>query len=204
MRSGRVIEAALITLLSLSPCLGAPIHDAARQGDLETITKLIDQGVALEDRDGAGETPLLAASLAGRPELVVVLIKRGADVGARNDRGLTPLHGAAYAGSLETVRLLVDSGAAVNDAQNVFKVTPLIVAAEEGHADVVSFLADHGADLEWMERAGYTALSRATFRDHPEAINALLKAGAKCQSKDRIGPLASASCEKWSAALTPQ
>ena len=90
------------------------------------------------------------------------------------------------------------------DADNVFKVTPLIVAAEEGHADVVSFLAGHGADLEWTERAGYTALSRATFRDHPEAINALLKAGAKCQSKDRIGPLASASCEKRSAALTPQ
>ena len=42
------------------------------------------------------------------------------------------------------------------------------------------------------------------FRDHPEAIDALLKAGAKCQSKDRIGPRASASCEKRSAALTKQ
>jgi uncharacterized protein len=200
MRSGRVIEAALITLLSLSPCLGAPIHDAARQGDLETITKLIDQGVALEDRDGAGETPLLAASLAGRPELVVVLIKRGADVGARNDRGLTPLHGAAYAGSLETVRLLVDSGAAVNDAENVFKVTPLIVAAEEGHADVIGFLIEHGADIERTERTGYSALSRAVFRDKPEAVDALLKAGARCQSKEKIGRWA-AVCEKQSEAL---
>jgi len=89
------------------------------------------------------------------------------------------------------VRLLVKSGAAVNAADNVFKVTPLIFAAEEGHADVISFLADHGADLEWTERAGYTALSRATFRDQPQAIHALLKAGAKCQDKERIGPRAS-------------
>ena len=191
-------------LLSQSPCLSAEINDAARRGDLPAVSKLLDQGVAPDAKDETGETPLLSASLGGHADVVAILDERGAKTGSRNDRGLTPLHGAAYAGSLETVRLLVESGAAVNDAENVFKVTPLIVAAEEGHADVISFLAGHGADLEWTERAGYTALSRATFRDHPEAINALLKAGAKCQSKDRIGPLASASCEKRSAALTPQ
>jgi ankyrin repeat protein len=79
----------------------------------------------------------------------------------------------------------------------------LIVAAEEGHAAVISFLAGHGADLERTERGGYTALSRATFRDHPEAMKALVKAGAKCQSKEQIGPWA-AVCEKKSSALTQQ
>jgi ankyrin repeat protein len=202
MRSGLLILAGF--LLSQSPCLSAEINNAARRGDIQAVSKLLDQGVAADAKDETGETPLLSASLAGHADVVAVLVKRGAGMESRNDRGLTPLHGAAYAGSLETVRLLVDSGAAVNDAQNVFKVTPLIVAAEEGHADVISFLADHGADLEWTERAGYTALSRAVFRDHPDTIDALLKAGAKCQSKDRIGPRASASCEKRSAALTPQ
>ena len=202
MRFGLLILAGI--LLSQSPCLSAEINDAARRGDIQTVGKLLDQGVAADAKDETGETPLLSASLAGHADVVAVLVKRRDGMESRNDRGLTPLHGAAYAGSIETVRLLVESGAAVNDAQNVFKVTPLIVAAEEGHADVISFLADHGADLEWTERAGYTALSRAVFRDHPEAIEALLKAGAKCQSKDRIGPRASASCEKRSAALTPQ
>ena len=190
-------------LLSQSPCLSAEIHDAARHGDVQVVAKLLDQGVALDAKDATGETPLLSASLQGHADRVAILVKRGAATGSRNDRGLTPLHGAAFAGSLETVRLLVDSGAAVNDAENVFKVTPLIVAAEEGHADVVSFLAGHGADLEWTERAGYTALSRATFRDHPEAIKALAKAGAKCQSKEQIGPWA-AVCEKKSSSLTQQ
>ena len=202
MRSGGLILAVFV--LSQSPCLSAEIHDAARRGDLQAVTKLLEQGVALDAKDKTGETPLLSASLAGHADMVAILVKSGASTGSRNDRGLTPLHGAAYAGSLETVRLLVESGAAVNDADNIFKVTPLIVAAEEGHADVISFLADHGADLEWTERAGYTALSRATFRDQPEAIDALLKAGAKCQDKERIGPRASAACEKRSAALTQQ
>ena len=202
MRPGGLILA--VFLLSQTPCLSAEINDAARRGDIQTVSKLLDQGVAPDAKDETGETPLLSASLAGHADVVAVLVKRGAGMESRNDRGLTPLHGAAYAGSFETVRLLVESGAAVNDAENVFKVTPLIVAAEEGHADVISFLADHGADLEWTERAGYTALSRATFRDHPDTIDALLKVGAKCQSKDWIGPLASASCEKRSAALTPQ
>jgi uncharacterized protein len=202
VRFGLLILASI--LLSQSPCQSAEIHDAARRVDIQTVSKLLDQGVAADAKDETGETPLLSASLAGHADVVAVLVKRGAGMESRNDRGLTPLHGAAYAGNIKTVRLLVDSGAAVNDAQNVFKVTPLIIAAEEGHADVISFLADHGADLEWTERAGYTALSRAVFRDHPDTIDALLKAGAKCQSKDRIGPWASASCEKRSAALTPQ
>jgi ankyrin repeat protein len=201
MRSGLLILVGF--LLSQSPCLGTEIHDAARQGDVQAVAKLLDQGVALDAKDATGETPMLSAALAGRADVVTILIERGAATGSRNDRGLTPLHGAAYAGSLETVRLLVESGAAVNDAENVFKVTPLIVAAEEGHADVISFLADHGADLGWTERAGYTALSRATFRDHPEAMKALVKAGAKCQSKEQIGPWA-AVCEKKSSAPTQQ
>ena len=120
--------------------------DAARRGDIQTVGKLLDQGVAPDAKDETGETPMLSASLAGHSDVVAFLVKRGAGMETRNDRGLTPLHGAAYAGSLETVQLLVESGAAVNDADNVFKVTPLILAAEEGHANVISFLAGHGAD----------------------------------------------------------
>jgi ankyrin repeat protein len=200
MRSGLLIL--IVLVLSQSPCQSAEINDAARHGDVQAVGKLLDEGVAPDAKDETGETPLLSASLGGHSDVVAILVERGAKTGSRNDRGLTPLHGAAYAGSLATVRLLVESGAAVNDAENVFKVTPLIVAAEEGHADVISFLAGHGADLEWTERGGYTALSRATFRDHPEAIKALAKAGAKCQSKEQIGPWA-AVCEKKSS-LTPQ
>jgi uncharacterized protein len=196
VRRGLLVLA--VFLLSQSPCFSAEIHDAARRGDVENVNKLLDQGVAPDAKDKTGETPLFSASLAGRADVGAVLVKRGAAIESRNDRGLTPLHGAAYSGSIQTVRLLVDSGAVVNDADNIFKVTPLIVAAEQGHTEVISFLAGHGADLERTGREGYSALSRAVFRDHPETVDALLKAGAKCQGEDRIGGWA-AVCQKRDA-----
>jgi ankyrin repeat protein len=145
----------------------------------------------------------LAASLAGRSKLVAVLIEKGADIRARNDRGLTPLHAAAYTGDLDAVKLLVQAGADVNDAENIFKVTPLIVAAEENHVDIVQFLLRHKANAEWTERAGYTALTRAVFKAHWETADALLKGGAKCQGETKIGPW-STECNKRLAALPQQ
>ena len=38
------------------------------------------------------------------------------------------------------VRLLVEHGLSVNDADDRFKVTPLILAAEENHTEIVKFL----------------------------------------------------------------
>jgi ankyrin repeat protein len=164
------------------------------------VVTSLDQGVGVDAADATGETPLMAASLAGHSELVAVLIKRGAKIGARNDRGLTALDAASYAGDLQSVQLLVQAGASVNDADNKFKVTPLILSAEGDHPSVINYLVEHGADLELRERGGYTALSRAIFKKHEDAIHALLKDGAACQSEEIIGAWA-LDCAKKRAAM---
>jgi len=170
-----------------APALAGPLHDAARAGNLDEVRQLLDSGANIEDRDKTRETPLISAALAGSDEVVAELIKRGADVTARNDRGLTPLHAAAYGGSLESVKLLVDAGAAVNDADDKFKVTSLIMASEENHADIVAFLVEHGADIEQKERHGYTALTRAGFKERWDTVQVLIKSGAQCQSMKVAG-----------------
>jgi ankyrin repeat protein len=183
-----------------APAAASPLHDAARGGDLDAIVRLLDAGGSLEDRDATKETPLLAASLAGNTEIVAELIKRGADVMARNDRGLTPLHAAAYGGDLDAVKLLVEAGAAVDDADDKFKVTPLIVAAEESRVDIVQFFVDHGANLEQQERHRYTALTRAGFKMHWDVVQILMKSGAECQPADIVGPW-NTECNKRMAEL---
>ena len=60
MRSG--LLALAVILLSQSPCLSAEINDAARRGDIQTVSKLLDQGVAADAKDETSETPLLSAS----------------------------------------------------------------------------------------------------------------------------------------------
>ena len=130
---------------------------------------------------------------------------RGADVMARNDRGLTPLHAAAFGGDLDAVKLLVEADAAVNDADDKFKVTPLILAAEENHVDVVQFLVEHAANIEQQERHRYTAMSRAGFKEHWDTVQLLLKSGAQCQSAKVAGDWWARECaEQVIAEVTPR
>ena len=144
--------------------MAGPLHDAARSGDEAALKALLDDGAAIEEKNPAGETALVAACLASRPEAVALLIKRGADVMARNNRGMTALHGASYSGCAECARQLLVAGASPGDAENRFKVTPFIVAAEENHPDILAMLLAAGADPETTERHGFTALTRAGFQ----------------------------------------
>jgi uncharacterized protein len=184
-----VIAAALALTPTLA--LAGPLHDAARAGDGALIQKLLDGGASINELDETGETPLLSAALAGQTATVDLLLERQADPKARNDRGMTVLHAAAFAGDDNAVAEFLGGGSTdaaidLNDQENKFGVTPLIVAAEENHPGVVAYLILAGADLEIKERHGYTALSRAGYQGHNEVIALLLKAGATCQEGDPV------------------
>lgn len=179
-----------------SAAWAGPLHDAARQGDVDRARQLLDQGVAIAELDEAGDPALVVASLSGHADVVALLLERGADIEIRNKHGLTALHAAAYGGNMDVVELLVAKGAAVNDTTNFYKMSPLHAAAEEGHADVVAFLLANKADVEAKERNGYTPLSQAGWRDHWDAASLLMKAGAVCQKADLVGDRLFAECTK--------
>lgn len=181
----RAFTTVLATLLMAGAAAAGPLHDAARAGDV-SLVKQLATGSSIDERDGTGETPLLAAALAGQDEIVDLLLTLGADARLANDRGMSPLHAAAFAGDLEAVKRLQAAGADIGAADNKFGVTPLIVAAEENHGDVATYLIEAGADMEITERHGYTALTRAGYHDHGDMIALLLKAGAKCQEIDPL------------------
>ena len=167
--------------LTAAAAMAGPLHDAAQSGDEAALKDLLDAGAAIEEKNSAGETALVVASVAGRPEAIAFLIERGADVAARNSRGMTALHGASYMGCAECVRHLLVAGASPRDAENRFKVTPFIVAAEENHPDILAMLLAAGADPEATERHGFTALTRAGFKARKETIAFLVARGCRCQ-----------------------
>jgi ankyrin repeat protein len=179
-----------------SAALAGPLHDAAQDGDIGRTKQLLDQGVNVAEPNSAGEPALLIASLAGHADVVALLLERGSDIEVRNKGGLTALHAAAYGGNLEVVKLLVAKGAAVNDNKNFYHMSPLHAAAEEGHADVVAFLLANKADVEATERNGYTPLSQAGWREHWDAAELLIKAGAVCQKADLVGQWLYTECTK--------
>ena len=73
----------------------ATIHHAARNGNLNRVKALLDQGVHVNSRNAYGYTPLHIAAQAGRLNVVHELLRRGAHVNPRNHRGITPLQWAS-------------------------------------------------------------------------------------------------------------
>ncbi|MEK1893054.1 MAG: ankyrin repeat domain-containing protein [Rhizobium sp.] len=177
---------AVILCLWIAAVSAGPIHDAARDGDLDVISQLLSQGVDIDSRNESRETALIEAALSGQTKIAAVLIEASADIEARNDRGFTALHAAAYSGSAEIAALLLDRGAKV-DALSKHKITPLHVAAEENQAAVAELLIARGAAVEAIQAYGYTPLSRATFMKSTQVMILLKKHGANCQSKKTMG-----------------
>jgi ankyrin repeat protein len=181
----------LVILIGLLGTFGVahagPLFDAAKQGDIATLEKLIGEGVEADELGQNAETPLMAAALAGEAAAAKLLVSHGADVMARNKGGLTPLHAAAYSGSVDVARLLLDHGAELEDRANISGATPLMVAAEENRTAVAELWIARGADLSIPDRDGFTPLTQAWAKKRTEMVRLLKRHGATCQPVEILG-----------------
>lgn len=169
------------------------LNAAARGDDIETIRIIANAGVAVDNADFAGFTPLMSAAFSGNVQAVKLLLGKGANVNAVSGDGSfqkvkagtialgnwTPLLAAASFGSPEMIALLLDAGADVN-AKDVRGMTPLMLAVATDHqsADAVRALISRKADVNIRSRAGETALDWARKIGNPAIVQALERAGA--------------------------
>jgi hypothetical protein len=118
---------------------------AARDGRLESVTRLLAQVENPNAADVDGEGPLHAAARGGHVAVVEVLLESGADPRAKALYGTTPLHAAADQAQDGTARALLRKGADAN-ARDAFGRTPLHQAALRGNRELAALLLDYGAD----------------------------------------------------------
>jgi ankyrin repeat protein len=159
-------------------CYANPLIEAAREGNVSEVTRLLDSGADVNAVDSEGWSPLIAASWAGHLKVVRILLERGADVHARDGAGETALMAAATKGRVEIVKALLEKGANAN-AKDKDGTTPLMRAAWKGYLDVVKLLLDKGADVNARNSAGATALTYATESGIVKVRDILLEHGAK-------------------------
>ena len=179
-----LLTAALVTGLA-APAASSGADErllaAAREGHLEVVRSLLEEGADVNEARGDGVTALHLAAGGGYRSVADALLTAGAAVNAGTRIGhYTPLHEAARAGHGDVVGRLLEAGADPNAATTSSGVTPLHLAgAATGGKAAVAALLDHGADPNARESsAGQTPLIFAAAANRAAAITALLEGGA--------------------------
>jgi ankyrin repeat protein len=126
----------------------------------------------------SGATPLHWAIYRGDLQAVDRLIAGGASVRAANREGVTPLAMACLYGNLPIVERLLKAGADSRE-RGPNGETMLMFAARSGNVALITRLVAAAVDVNAREELrGTTALMWATAERHPDAVRALLAAGA--------------------------
>lgn len=174
-----------------------PLHVAVARQKYEMMTALLNfSGVAVNAKNRFNVTPLHIAAGEGCSAFVATLLERGADVNERNLLQYTPMCLAAKTGHKDVVEIILrhferkSCGCEASYGDNSsreerFKLDEnrnfkkfrylisdsLIVAAQSKKAEVVQLLLSRGADPDFVDMFGATAVHAAVRRDLTFGLN---------------------------------
>ncbi|MBL8723484.1 MAG: ankyrin repeat domain-containing protein [Planctomycetes bacterium] len=159
------------------PSTRMPLHDAVRTGNLAEVTRLLDDGAAIDaatlpqtrsQRDGGLTALMLAASL-GEATLVRLLVDRGAALDLAQGNGWTALDHAFASSHDAVVAQLAKAGASITS--HTFEI-----AARQPARLQVLFAV--GADANAVNERGETVLHHVAVLSEPKTLEILLAHGA--------------------------
>jgi ankyrin repeat protein len=166
------------SLFVLADSANRPLQFVIGSGKLGEVRQSIESGADVNERDGAGSTPLMMAVLAGNPEITTYLLSRGAEVNARSGQnGSTALSYAVMAGRADLIKILLAAGARA-DFRYGEQQTVLHMAAAGRCTECVRLLLDAHCDMEGGDARGYSALDEAVLHGRADITSQLLSRGA--------------------------
>ncbi|KAK4069516.1 uncharacterized protein Triagg1_6940 [Trichoderma aggressivum f. europaeum] len=156
------------------------LHYAALMGHLEIVKELLlQEDIAIDEMDAAGDTPLLLATKMQQGEVVEELLEKKASHKKYNKFGDTALHIAVRNADKSIVQLLTAEEDVDLEAKTVDSLTPLLLAAECGHLDIFKHLLNSGAGKHAENAAGLTPLHLAAKNGHVALAEFLIQIGAE-------------------------
>ena len=181
-----MVLVALVSAASLAPSESGDdsmLYEAAADGDIERVRRLLAAGAEVDMRDGARRTPLLLATQANHTEVARLLIDAGADVNAKDTIQDTPFLYAGAEGRVEILRHILATGKANLKDTNRYGGVALIPAAHHGYPDAVRILLGTDIDVNHINNLGWTALLEAVILGdgglvYHEIVQLLVDAGA--------------------------
>merc|ERR1711879_251332 len=158
--------AALLALLAARCLLCAnagALHGMARQNDVskwETLDANVLSKSLDEKEEGSGQTPLMAATLAGMDKSVDYLLKKGADATIGEKDGYTPYHGSGFQGRADVAKILKKHGLDPLDTHSdgYIGLHRACWGREQRHTDTVRAFLKMGVDPNYKSKDGKTCL----------------------------------------------
>ncbi|KAF5137373.1 Ankyrin repeat and KH domain-containing protein 1 [Metarhizium anisopliae] len=192
------------------------LHDAVRQGDVESVRELVCE-YKRPNEPFEGCLPLVTAVCRKSHDVIKVLLEHGADVKLKDGSETSALETAIclkdqilletllrYCGSLagygeplislalekekEVVALmLIEHGADIKQERDAWKCSALLLACNGPFPRVAQKLLEMGADVEDRLWTGKSALMLASHRSDLATAKKLIDLGADLEAKERDG-----------------
>ncbi|XP_078030665.1 ankyrin repeat and SOCS box protein 9-like isoform X1 [Epinephelus lanceolatus] len=151
----------------------SPIHDAAFNGRVLALQRLIAQGTCVNLNTLDQVSPLHGACLQGHESCAKLLVDNGANVNSSTVDGQTPLSEACARGHVTCVSLLLQHGATPMGTSQTS--SPIHRAAAKGHPECIKLLVQHGADVDQcIDQSGFP-LHTACSNQHLGTVRKLLQ-----------------------------
>ena len=166
------------------------LAQAVQDEDTEKINKIASENPRIINyRDVKyGNTLLMLAIMNQQLESFKTLLKKGANVNTHNSfDGTSPIIESCVSKYYNIIftKILIKYGANVNDIEigkrrqeNSTRLTPLIAASKTGKLDLVRLLVSKGANVNYQNEFGQSALSEAVLMGKYKVAYYLLRNGA--------------------------
>ena len=170
----------------------AGLHAAAAKGDVAELELLVANGERVNIQDSNSRTPLHVAVYRKHHAAARALLRLGANPNALDAQRYDILTIAAVHNDIEMLNIALEGGANPRNVTTFSDGTALGAAAHLGHVEVVRILITNKAPLDHVNGRGWTALHEAVVLgnggpNHVATVEALVKAGADSDIKDRQG-----------------
>ncbi|KXJ11019.1 ankyrin-1 [Exaiptasia diaphana] len=165
----------------------AAIHIATREGHLDCVEFLVENGADVNLTEARRKTPLHFAAGGGHLELVKFLVKHKAALDLIDKFGRTPIVWATSAQHIDVVKELLEAGASISQGN----WHPLHEACKNGNLQIAKTLISAGAPVntpsEFKGCKPWSPLHIATREGNLDCVNMLIDAGADVQAKNAGG-----------------
>ncbi|KAJ5692827.1 hypothetical protein N7462_002250 [Penicillium macrosclerotiorum] len=164
-----------------------PLHYAAKAGFADAADLLIASGLSADSLDRFGFSPFIWAVIVGDITATRLFLSHGSNANSTSSDGKSALSWAASLGHTLIVELILEMRAEVMSATTKARLIPLEEAAAYGDVRTVQFLLHFGADPNYRDRDGWSAIHWAAEQGHRDVLLLLFEHGADIHAVSAYG-----------------